>query len=64
MHCLTAGDGATMAYVAMFDEVDEGTAICKCAPQPPAGFVGLEGLPSDHYLRLPASAQRCCAAKS
>jgi hypothetical protein len=37
----------------MFDEVDEGTAIFKCVPQPPAGFVGFDsGLPSDHYLRL------------
>lgn len=44
--------GATMAYVAMFDEVDEGTAIFKCVSQPPDGFVGLEGLPSDAYLRL------------
>ena len=44
--------GATAAYVAMFDEVDEGTAIFKCAPQPPTGFVGFDGLPSDYYLRL------------
>ncbi|MBM3858069.1 MAG: xylosidase/arabinosidase [Verrucomicrobia bacterium] len=44
--------GLNAAYVAMFDEVDEGTAIFKCEPQPPAGFLGLEGLPSDYYLRL------------
>ena len=48
--------GAQMLYVAMFDEVDEGTAIFKCTNQPPAGpkvkFVTYEGLPSDHYLRL------------
>ena len=48
--------GARMIYVAMFDEVDEATAIFKCTNDvPPAGksaFVTYEGLPSDHYLRL------------
>jgi hypothetical protein len=48
--------GADMLYVAMFDEVDEGTAIFKCTNQPPTGsgvkFLTYEGLPSDHYLRL------------
>jgi hypothetical protein len=41
-------------YVAMFDEVDEGTAIFKVTSSPPTQghFVGLEGLPSDWYLRL------------
>ena len=45
---------ADCVYVAMFDEVDEGTAIFKVATTPPAPghFVGLEGLPSDWYLRL------------
>ena len=48
--------GCEMIYVAMFDEVDEGTAIFKCANAVPVGegvsFLGLEGLPSDYYLRL------------
>jgi hypothetical protein len=47
---------ATMLYVAMFDEVDEGTAILKCTNDVPkaqgAEFVTYEGLPSDYYLRL------------
>jgi hypothetical protein len=40
--------------VAMFDEVDEGTAIFKVTSSPPAQgrFVGYDGLPSDWYLRL------------
>jgi hypothetical protein len=45
-----------MVYVAMFDEVDEGTAIFKCTNAPPVGkgaqFTSYEGLPSDYYLRL------------
>jgi hypothetical protein len=47
--------GATMIYVAMFDEMDEGTAIFKCTDDPPVGeskFLTMEGLPSDHYLWL------------
>lgn len=46
--------GATMLYVAMFDEVDEGTAVFKCTNDVPteAPFVTLEGLPSDFYLKL------------
>jgi hypothetical protein len=43
-----------MGYVAMFDEVDEGTAIFKVTNNPPtqAHFVTYEGLPPDWYLRL------------
>jgi hypothetical protein len=47
--------GAKMFYIAMFDEMDEGTAILKCDPDPPAGqthFLTFEGLPSDAYLWL------------
>lgn len=41
-------------YLAMFDEVDEGTAIMKVSDTPPveAHFDTLEGMPSDWYLRL------------
>ena len=48
--------GADMLYIAMFDEVDEGTAIFKCSNNPPTSggskFLTLDGLPSDFYLRL------------
>lgn len=46
--------GIEMAYVAMFDEVDEGTAIFKVnnTPPTPGRFATYDGLPSDWYLRL------------
>ena len=51
--------GMNMVYVAMFDEVDEGTAIFKCSNNPPVGrFCTYEGLPSDWYLRLCGMAGR------
>jgi hypothetical protein len=52
-HELTKLGGDTV-YVAMFDEVDEGTAIFKVTNSPPTHghFLGYEGLPSDWYLRL------------
>lgn len=54
--------GAQMAYVAMFDEVDEGTAIFKCTDHVPvdekAKFVTYEGLPGDFYLRLTGTGGR------
>ncbi|QRR01425.1 glycoside hydrolase family 71/99-like protein [Dyadobacter sandarakinus] len=53
------GSGAQSLYVAMFDEVDEGTAIFKTkkegeTPLNAEGkFVGIEAdLPADHYLWL------------
>lgn len=48
--------GLDMAYVAMFDEVDEGTAIFKVSNTPPtqAYFVTYEGMPADWYMRLAA----------
>lgn len=49
-------NGAEMIYIAMFDEVDEGTAIFKVSKNPPVGespFVKFEeGIPSDYYLFL------------
>jgi hypothetical protein len=59
--------GCTMLYGAMFDEVDEGTAMFKLAPTPtqlPAqgSFVPLNidgyALPSDWYLRLAGEATK------
>ena len=45
-----------MIYVAMFDEIDEGTAIYKISKNPPLGaspFVTFEPeIPSDYYLYL------------
>lgn len=49
-----------MLYFAMFDEVDEGTAIFKCTNDPPVAnggkFIDYEGLPSDFYLNLAGKA--------
>jgi len=54
--------GAEMIYVAMFDEVDEGTAIFKCSDNPPvsneAKFIDMDGMPSDHYLWLTGEATK------
>lgn len=47
--------GAKCLYVAMFDEIDEGTAIFKCSNRIPVGdssFLTYEGVPSDRYMWL------------
>jgi len=49
-------NGVEMLYVAMFDEIDEGTAIFKISKNPPVGastFVTFEqDIPEDFYLFL------------
>ncbi len=54
--------GADMLYIAMFDEVDEGTAILKASKNPPVGlstFVTYEdSIPNDYYLYLTGYAGR------
>lgn len=57
----TAGAGNETAYLAMFDEIDEGTALFKCTNTPPVGesvFETYEGVPSDHYLWLSGQGRR------
>jgi len=46
--------GFGTVYLAMFDEVDEGTAIYKVTNSPPTqrNYVTYEGYPSDWYMRL------------
>jgi len=55
--------GASMLYLAMFDEVNEGTAIFKVTDSPPVSttnkgtaFANLDGKPSDLYLWLTGEA--------
>lgn len=54
--CTAIKAGAKMLYVAMFDEVNEGTAIFKVTDNPPvsatAEFADMDGMPPDHYLFL------------
>jgi hypothetical protein len=52
--------GIDMAKVAMFDEVDEGTAIFKVSNSPPreGHFVTFDGRPTDWYLRLTGEGSR------
>jgi len=54
--------GAEMFYLAMFDEIDEGTAIFKCATEVPAGesyFLPVDKeLGSDYYLWMAGEAGR------
>jgi hypothetical protein len=46
--------GFSTVYLAMFDEVDEGTAIYKITNSPPVqrSYVTYEDYPSDWYMRL------------
>lgn len=62
--------GAEMVYVAMFDEVDEGTAIFKVTHDPPANGANGERflsygqkLQSDHYLWLTGEIRRVYAGE-
>lgn len=57
-----AAEGAQMIYVAMFDEIDEGTAIYKTAhrdkiPVGESKFIPIDDdIPTDHYLWLTGQA--------
>ncbi|WP_299498910.1 glycoside hydrolase family 71/99-like protein [Mucilaginibacter sp.] len=52
--------GSPMVYVAMFDEMNEGTAIFKTTDNPPVSqniqFINMDGKPSDTYLWLTGEA--------
>jgi glycoprotein endo-alpha-1,2-mannosidase len=55
-------EGSEMIYIAMFDEIDEGTAIFKTSKNPPVGLSTFESfepeIPSDYYLFLTGMAGR------
>jgi hypothetical protein len=58
--------GATALYVAMFDELDEGTAIMKIRsdpPRDPGRFVTEPAVPNDHYLWLAGMAGQLLRGK-
>lgn len=59
--------GAEMLYLAMFDEIDEGTAIFKCATEVPVGasyFLPLDkDLGNDYYLILSGNASKALKNK-
>ena len=53
--------GAESLYLAMFDEIDEGTAFFICTNTPPVGessFITYEGEAPDHYLWLAGEAAK------
>lgn len=54
------------AFVAMFDEVDEGTAIYKVTNAHPTQghFIGLEGMPSDTYLKIAGEGTKAIRASA
>ncbi|MBI1335385.1 MAG: xylosidase/arabinosidase [Phycisphaera sp.] len=61
------GNGADMIYQAMFDEIDEGTAICKVDNDPPIGaspFLTYKPQPEDHYMWLVGRAQQVLQNKA
>lgn len=57
-------EGAQMIYIAMFDEIDEGTAIFKCAHKVPAAYPGStfvpieEGVENERYMVLAGKAAK------
>ncbi len=55
-------EGSEMIYIAMFDEIDEGTAIFKTSKSPPVGLSTFESfepeIPNDYYLFLTGMAGR------
>jgi len=55
-------EGSEMIYIAMFDEIDEGTAIFKTTNDPPVGLSKFESfepdIPSDYYLFLTGMAAK------
>ncbi len=59
---MAIASGSPMLYVAMFDEIDEATAIFKCSDNPPVAeksrFIDMDGMPSDHYLWLTGEASK------
>ncbi len=59
------GDRQQGAYIGMFDEVDEGTAIFKVTNHPPIQgyFQDYDGKPSDWYLRLAGEGIRMLRGK-
>lgn len=59
--CNSVQAGARTLYLAMFDEIDEGTAFFKCTNDVPVGdspFLSYEGCEPDRYLWLAGQAAR------
>lgn len=59
--CGAVDSGAKTLYLAMFDEIDEGTAFFKCTDDVPVGespFLTYEGCEPDRYLWLAGQAAK------
>lgn len=59
--CNSVNVGAKTLYLAMFDEIDEGTAFFKCTNDVPVGaspFLSYEGCEPDRYLWLAGQAAK------